>query len=468
MTRICPFAAVALPLLGCTSPTSPGAGQAPEDSASPVAEELPEPYALEGLTVAADLDPQLDVVEVHLTAAVSSVEWVEGRQTEIWTYNGLVPGPVIAAKVGDTVRVVLTNELEEETTIHWHGLRISDEMDGVPAIQAPVQPGEQFTYEFVVPDSGTFWYHPHVRANEQIEHGLQGMLVVEEADAPELPERGFVLDDVYLSASGSFGSFNTNHMEQMHGRFGNLLLANGESRVLDGALAPGVPERWRIVNTANARMMSVEVDGAPWRIVAIDGTLLAEPLEVTRFRMPVGRRIDVEVLPQSSGDTVSLSVFTAGETYPVFEASVEGEPGPGEWTTWPATPLPALADPTQEVELVLNGRSSTSGQLEWTINDEVYGEHEALPVSADTPTRITVRDRSGADHPFHLHGQFFRVLSRDGEQLPWDAGRLDTVLVGGDEELVLQTDFDNPGRWMAHCHILEHAELGMMAELVIE
>ena len=100
-----------------------------------------------------------------------------------------MPGPLIQARVGDTLRVIFDNDLDEETTIHWHGLRIDDAMDGVPAVQDPVQPGEQFTYEFVVPDSGTFWYHPHVRANEQVERGLQGSMIFHELDAPELPER---------------------------------------------------------------------------------------------------------------------------------------------------------------------------------------------------------------------------------------------------------------------------------------
>jgi FtsP/CotA-like multicopper oxidase with cupredoxin domain len=367
--------------------------------------------------------------------------------------------------------VVLDNQLDDATTIHWHGLRIDDEMDGVPAIQDPVQPGETFTYEFVVPDSGTFWYHPHVRANEQIEHGLQGMLIVREADeavaAERVEERAFVVDDVSLNSAGSYGSFNANHMEQMHGRLGNHLLTNGENRVLDGTMRPGVPERWRIVNTANARMMSVEVEGAAWRVIAIDGALLPTPLELDRFRMPVGRRVDVEVLPQAGDTDVTLKILTGGERYPLFEATVEGEAGAGDWAVWPAEPLPEIQETTQTVTLDLNGENTETG-LEWTINGAVWGDHVPMELAANTPTRIEITDLSGAEHPFHLHGQFFQVVSRNGRLDEWDGGLLDTVLVGGDDELVLYTAFENPGRWMAHCHILEHAELGMMTQMVVE
>ena len=463
-----------LPLaISCTTAESGDAPAAPgaNDGADSGGAVEPDPVVPWGLSLAEDHDPDPNVVEVHLTADEGEVEWVSGRSTEVWTYNGLVPGPLIQLTVGDTLRVVFENQLDEASTIHWHGLRIDDEMDGVPAIQDPVQPGETFTYEFVVPDSGTFWYHPHVRANEQIEHGLQGMLIVREAEEPvaaeRVEERAFVVDDVSLNSAGSYGSFNANHMEQMHGRLGNHLLVNGENRVLDGTMRPGVPERWRIVNTANARMMSVEVEGAAWRVIAIDGALLPTPLELDRFRMPVGRRVDVEVLPQAGDTDVSLKILTGGERYPLFSATVEGEAGAGDWAVWPAEPLPEIQDTTQTVTLDLNGENTETG-LEWTINGAVWGDHVPMEIDANTPTRIEITDLSGAEHPFHLHGQFFQVVSRNGRLDEWDGGLLDTVLVGGDDELVLYTAFENPGRWMAHCHILEHAELGMMTQMVVE
>lgn len=440
------------------------------DSAEP---DQPQPFVaptIWGVTALEDLDPAEDVVEVELTAALGEVDWVDSGPTEVWAYNGLVPGPLIQAKVGDLVRIRFTNELDSATTIHWHGLRIPDEMDGVPAIQDPVESGESFTYEFRVPDAGTFWYHPHVRTHVAVERGLQGMLVVHSPDDPPLRERAFVVDDVLLSGS-SIDRSTMDHMSQMHGRHGNTLLTNGSTALLEDRMAAAQAERWRIVNTANARTMWVRATGARWRVVAVDGQVLDTPFETTRGLLPVGQRLDLEVIPELGATEVGLQVELPSGSggwseYPVFSAAVEGEPAEGSWTEWTAPAVPAVEEAVQEAELLLNSASGTT-TIEWTINGEVYGEHTPLELQANTPTVITVRDRSRAEHPFHLHGQFFQVLDRNGEVVPEDAGQRDTVLVEGRDTLRLYTNLDNPGLWMAHCHILEHAELGMMTELIV-
>ena len=443
---------------------------------------LPEVWGPAGLE---DHDPAADVVEVHLEAGLSDMLWSGADdETEVWAYNGQVPGPLIQLWEGQTLRVVLDNQLEDsETTIHWHGLRIDDAMDGVPAVQDPVAPGEQFTYEFTPPDTGSFWYHPHVRSFEQVERGLQGALIVHEADAPEVSrDRMFVLDDAYLRSSGDFYSFELGHMEQMHGRQGNLLMANGQAvtgdlgEPLADDVESGTSERWRVVNTANARTMYVDVTGARWRVVAVDGTLLPEPYEAERVLLPVGRRFDLEVTPDTAeSDTVGLRVLlddgSGGYSeYPVFEGAVVGSEPAGDWLSWPADALPSTTtDVEQEIDLSFDGQSTFSGDVEWTINDSVYGEHEDISVDGNTPSTLRITDDSGAEHPFHLHGQFFQVLEVDGEAPgPEYSGLLDTVLLDGDGDMLLYSDFDNPGRWLAHCHILEHAELGMMTEMVVE
>lgn len=437
------------------------------DSGEPDVYQMP---TLWGLTALEDLDPADDVVEVEMTAAIGEVDWVDSGPTEVWAYNDLVPGPLIQAKVGDTVRIRFTNELGSGTTIHWHGLRISDEMDGVPAIQDPVEPGETFVYEFVVPDAGTFWYHPHVRTHAAIEHGLQGMLVVHDPAAPLLSERAFVVDDVLLNGNDIAPS-TLDHMTQMHGRHGNTLLTNGATEQLAGTMTAGQPERWRIVNTANARTMWVRPTNARWRVVAIDGTVLPEPFETTRGLLPVGQRLDLEVIPDEGASDVSLQIELPDGSggwaeYPVFSATVDGDPAEGAWTDWGAAPLPAIEDAVQEAELILDGAAGST-TIEWTINGEMYGEHTPLEFAANTPTVITIRERSRAEHPFHLHGQFFQVLDRNGDVVEEDGGLRDTVLVDGSDTLRLYTTFDNPGLWMAHCHILEHAELGMMTEMIV-
>ncbi len=424
---------------------------------------------------AADADPSDDTVEVHLTASKTQVDWAGDQETRgVWAYNGVVPGPLIHAMLGQRIRVVFTNDLPDETTIHWHGLRIDDAMDGVPAIQDPVQPGDTFIYTFTPPDAGTYWYHPHVRAHEQVERGLHGSLIVHEPEAPEVAnDRMFVLDDVSVGEDARFTEFEIGHMASVRGRFGNLLLANGENILnepLRDSVRPGIPERWRIVNTANARTMWIDVTGADWRVIAVDGTLLEEPYTTDMARLPVGRRFDLEVIPKADAKTAKLRILLPGEfdwdSYPVFSGAVEGEVGDAEWLSWPAPVLPAIPDAQQEIDVELDAYSEGSLAV-WTINGDRYGEHSDIIARGNTPTVIRIVDRTQAQHPFHLHGQFFRVLSRTGsEQGP--PGLLDTILVEPEEELLLATELDNPGRWMAHCHILEHAEQGMMTEMVVE
>ena len=423
-----------------------------------------------------DINPDPNIVEVVMEASITNKVIGDETVPNMWTYNGLTPGPLLQAKKGDTVIVHFTNNLETATTIHWHGLRIPEDMDGTPAVQAPIEPGEEFTYEFVVPDSGTYWYHPHMRSPEAVERGLQGSIVIHEPTDPAVEkERFFVLDDLYLNDNGVMGSFEMNHPNSVHGRHGNNLLANGQNILVEpltDTVAPEKVERWRIVNTANARTMWIDVQGAAWRIIAIDGTTLEEPYKTEQATLPVGRRFDLEVIPDIDEEEVSLEILLPTQTsrfdrYPVFVASIEGEAGENAWKEWPAEALPeASMNTEQEITLELNGTMGNDGIAVWTINGETYDESEAIPVQGNTPSLIRIIEKSGASHPYHLHGEFFQILERSsGEMLP---GQMDTLLIEGDEEVLLWTEFSNIGRWMSHCHILEHAEQGMMGEIVVE
>ncbi len=446
-----------------------GACSAPTDDEAPTRPPLPDVW---GPAALPDHDPADDVVEVHMSASKTSTAWIEGEKTRVWGYEDSTPGPLIHARVGDTLRVVFRNDLDQATTIHWHGLRIPDDMDGVPHVHDPVQPGEQFVYEFVLPDAGSFWYHPHLRANVQIERGLYGPLVVHEEEPPAYDrERYFLLDDVLLESDGAIADATMTHMEQMSGRYGNTLLANGTTELLTDTIERGTRERWRIVNTANARFMYVDVTGADWRIVAIDGTLLPEPVDPGRepYLLPVGRRLDLEVVPHGDAEEAKLRVdlpdgYGGWDRYPVFAGTLEGEAETPGFLDWDAPALPEVEEPRQDVELVLNATSNTEG-LVWLINGRTFEDHEHIRVDGQTPTRLTIRELSGIAHPFHLHGQFFQVVSRDS--LAIEPGLQDTTTVNGMETVELYTTFDNPGEWMAHCHILEHAELGMMATMTV-
>ncbi len=240
--------------------------------------------------LAVDTNPSADVVEVFLTAREAVVDYGTGNQTAVWTYNGVVPGPTIEAEVGNTLIVNFCNDLPEETTIHWHGIETPANMDGSNISQLTVPPrGGTFRYEFPLLVAGTFWYHPHIRTNRQIELGLHGALIVRdpvEDTALELPAREhvFVLDDVLLNADGQVvpafaGSKEAVALEALNGREGNVTLFNGVSRP-SVTMERGVPHRIRIINAANTRIMRMSVPGHSfWRIGGDQG-LLERPIEV--------------------------------------------------------------------------------------------------------------------------------------------------------------------------------------------
>lgn len=414
-----------------------------------------------------DFNDDADVVEVFLEAAPATLTLGDELDVDMYAYNGTVPGPLLEAKVGDEVVVHFRNSLPEPTTVHWHGLRISDEMDGNPRIQNPVEPGEEFEYRFVVEDAGTYWFHPHMKSNEQIEKGLYGKLIVREANAPEFARERFVAVDDILLDGNEMPPFLSYHMEFMHGRTGNALLTNGTVEELTDSAEEGDVERWRLVNTANARTMNLSIEGASFRVVGTDGGRV-EPYEVERLEMPVGRRFDVEVLYDQTGEvTLNSNVLSRNDNGEIIEVSIPllkvdvTETGTaGEFVRW--APAPTIEDRPvdREVEITFDARQDPYGNISWVLNDVQFGNKTLFEFQVGSVVRISLRNLAGPEHPFHLHGQFFEIVN--GEP-----GLKDTVLVGGRSTVEIIAYFDNPGRWMAHCHINEHAELGMMAEIIV-
>ena len=156
---------------------------------------------------AIDLNPDPDIVEIELVAREDTISYGTGNMTAVFAYNGSIPGPTIEGKVGDTLIVHFTNLLPGATTIHWHGLELPANMDGSNISQYPIPAGGTWRYEFKFLHASTFWYHPHIRTNEQVELGLYGMMVVRDPDEDQrlgLPERAhqLVLDDVLLDENG--------------------------------------------------------------------------------------------------------------------------------------------------------------------------------------------------------------------------------------------------------------------------
>ncbi len=419
-----------------------------------------------------DINPDPKIVEVRLEAAASTVVYRDGKSTSVSAFNGSVPGPLLQANVGDEIIVHFTNRQKEATTIHWHGLRISDAMDGSPRIQNPVPPGGEFTYRFRVPDAGTYWYHPHVAANDQVEAGLYGPIVIHGKKEPVYDaDRYLVIDDVLLDSNGRLEVQDfSSGPNAMHGRYGNVFLTNGrESKTVRAEAKQGQVERWRLVNTANARTMHLGIAGARFRIIGTDGGLLSQPYTTERIELPVGSRFDVEVSYDAPGVAKLVNYIPTQDAKgnvvddPVMALQVDVAEGsaPRE-VEWPAIePLPERA-PAKTVTIEINAVRKADGKIEWQLNGMAHMHEPLFTFKKGDTIRIRLKNKVGPEHPFHLHGQFFTI--RDAKR----PGLKDVVLVPGLGTVEVDAYFDNPGRWMAHCHNLEHAELGMMSEIVVE
>jgi FtsP/CotA-like multicopper oxidase with cupredoxin domain len=461
--RVAFAAAVVLASCSSRAPSPPPETKAPEAGTRRA------PPDVWGVTALEDTNPDPNVVEVFITARAARLP-LENREIDFLTFNGSFPGPLLQAKVGDEIIVHFKNDLDEPTTIHWHGLRISDQMDGSPRVQQPVAPGGEFTYRFKAPDAGSYWYHPHVRANDQVERGLYAPIVIRGKDEPEYDlERYLLVDDVLISG-GKIAPPSMTGMTAMHGRAGNTWLTNGQiSADFRGEATQGTVERWRIVNASNSLVADLELEGASFRVIGTDGGLLPQPYSTKRVTVAVGQRYDLEVVYDQPGTAVLRRIELAQDAQgnivdvrvPVFTVDVAASDKTPREIVWPdVAPIPDRK-PDQAVTLEFDAVAGDAG-VEWRINGMSHGMgHPLFTFKKGQTVRMTLTNKMGPYHPFHLHGQFFKVLSAK------EPGLKDTVLVPGMESVEIVAFFDNPGRWMAHCHILEHAELGMMTEIVV-
>ncbi|MBL0212894.1 MAG: multicopper oxidase family protein [Myxococcales bacterium] len=413
--------------------------------------------------------------EVHVTLEARETQWefAPGRTVTAWGYQGLVPGPVIVAYVGDTLVVHLKNDLPEPTVIHWHGLRLPASMDGTESVQLLVQPGETFEYRFVLPDAGTFWYHSHANETVQIERGLYGALIVLGPDEPTFDaDRVLVLDDLKLDRKGRIAK--TALFDRHSGREGQVLMINGRA---DQAfeIAAGQIERWRIVNACSARYVRLSFGGRPFRIIGADGGLRESAMTVTETLLTPGDRVEIAVGPfEDEGAEIAIESLKYRRTMMKWPRRVQwgtlrvGPRAPSV-ASIPATlatvvPLvpPGPATPNRIVRL---GARMTFHGHDWLINDETH--HHDAPVKVGELQIWNIVNETGMDHPFHLHGFFFQVIALDGvrtEPTSWE----DTVNVVGKQTVTIAFRADDrPGTWMYHCHILEHHAAGMMGHFEV-
>ena len=416
-------------------------------------------------------DPR--TIRIALEARATNWEVAPGVTIAGYGYNGQVPGPVIEAIQGVPLEIAFTNNLSEPTLIHWHGLQIPAAMDGTQATQRPVAPGETFTYRFTPPDAGTFWYHPHQNETEQLEKGLYGALVVRGADELVVDrEQVLVFDDVDADKKGrlaKFGGFRERH----DGREGDIRLINGKAEP-ELTIVAGQIERWRVVNASSARYIRLSLDGLPFRIIGTDGGLIEAPVDATEVLLPPADRVELLVGPFVEGQTLTIESLRylrstmkmrGAERFGTLKVGA-AQPSrasiPSKLRT--IEPLAAAdATPTRTVTFSL-GLSLRRG-LDFLVNGETH--HHDQPVKVGELQVWDVVNASLMDHPFHLHGFFFQVLSINGQAPAFRSWEDVVNLPPRSTVRIAWMPEDRPGSWMYHCHILEHHEAGMMGHFEV-
>ena len=425
----------------------------------------------------ADSNPDPGVVEIELTARLADVR-IAGTTVKAWTYNGSLPGPLIRTKVGDRLVVHFKNELSEATTVHWHGVRVPIEMDGVPGIsQPPVTQGQTFIYDFVVKDAGLYWYHPHVMSAAAVGNGLYGALLVEDpADGVGVEDQlTMVLSDIGFDAKGVLEPADSGGSAGMvFGREGTYVLVNGRSNPRLMARS-GAPQRWRIVNAAKSRFFQLDLEGQEFTVIGTDGGLQERPVRTPALLVTPGERVDVIVSPTGEpGSELAVKSMLYNRGYGSVEyRSVErlmtiafsAEPALASHRlpVISRTIAPPTAAGATPVEIVLTlPPMDHKGHSEFRVNGLPFWKAKPYRASLGETQLWVVKNDSQWDHPFHLHGFFFMALDDQNQPLRPLAWK-DTVNVPMKRTVRLLVRFDErPGTWMFHCHILDHADGGLM------
>ena len=453
------------------------------------------------------------LVTKRLVAQRATID-LGGLSVATWAYGDSVPGPLLRATAGDTLRIDVTNDLPStDTSVHWHGIALRNDMDGVPGVtQDPIAAGESFRYEFVIPDPGTYFYHPHTGV--QLDRGLYGVLVVDDPEEPGgydaewvvvlddwIDGTGTTPDDTLkelqsVKASGSTENGGMGDMHDMHGMHGmdgmsgmGGMDSGMQSAIIGGAGdisyphyvvngrtpqapvtltgKPGQRVRIRLVNAGSDTAFRVALGGHRLTVTHSDGFAVA-PVETDALMIGMGERFDVMVtLGEGVFPLVALAEGKQGQGLALVRTAAGRAPGA---TVRPAElggqiVLGSDLDPAESTRLAERGvdrrhslvLGGSMAPYQWTINGKTFPDAAPLPVHQGERVRLRFSNRTMMFHPMHLHGHTFAVV--DG------GARKDTVIVRPMQSLDVDLDADNPGQWAAHCHNIYHAESGMMTTL---
>jgi len=456
---------------------------------------------------------------------------INGTKYRMLAYNGSIPGPLIKIAQGAEVTINFKNDTDMKTLLHSHGVRMDNAFDGSQTTQEEMEPGETFAYKLKFPDAGMYWYHPHVREDFEQELGLYGgYLVVPEAKdywSPVNREVTLFLDDILIENGRIFLS-KQGADHTLMGRFGNTMLINGETSYSLSA-KKGEVVRFYVTNAANTRPFNFSIQGASLKHVGADGGAYEKDEWKDSVTLGPSERAIVEVLFDTSG-TFAFQNKTPEKTYTLGNVVVANTPvdvsyaedfsqlETHEQTVESIDSFRKYFDrvPDKKIKLSLSmmgnmmnqqgqgmghGRGQTTGgtmtssdgsNIEWEDTNQMMNQMSNTDIvkwkiiDQDTgkedmdidwafkrgePVKIQIfNDPTSVhpmQHPIHFHGQRFLILARDGVKetnLVWK----DTVFIPSGQTVDILLDTSNPGTWMAHCHIAEHLEAGMMFSFKVE
>ncbi|MCW2291401.1 FtsP/CotA-like multicopper oxidase with cupredoxin domain [Pseudomonas sp. BIGb0408] len=419
--------------------------------------------------------------DYELIAAPHDIELVPGHVTPAWTFGGQAPGVELRCRQGDELRVRFINHLPEATTIHWHGIRLPLEMDGVPYVsQLPVLPGEYFDYRFVTPDAGSYWYHPHESSAKQLGRGLVGPLIIEEREPTGFQhERTLCLKSWHVDEQGAFTEFSVPREAAREGTRGRLSTINGIS-LPTLELPAGQVVRLRLINVDSTVTYRLNLPKGNARIYALDGNPIQPRPLGKEYWLGPGMRIDLALKVPEVGSE-ELSLRNGPLRLATIKSVASSEPA-AEWP--PALPPNPVAEPDLQRAETLRFNFEWAASLAspadeaagrykywqingqaWDINDKTCADRPIASLKKDGHYIFVLRNMAQYQHPIHLHGLIFKVLDSNRRKI--EPYYTDTFLLGKNETARIAFVADNPGVWMFHCHVIDHMETGLMAAIEI-
>jgi len=422
-------------------------------------------------------------VEVNLTAAVTTLSLQPGVTSEVFAYNGHVPGPTLDVREGDHVIIHFKNNLPEPTTVHWHGIHLPVESDGSPF--QPIAPGETHDYAFTVRPgtAGTYWYHPHPdrRTGFAIGKGLFGGIVVHAADDPlaSIPEKLLILSDNRFLHDGMIDFpdpvSHIGGIDEENGREGPVLFVKGHMMPAL-TIRSGEVQRWRIANASAGRIYRIALTGHTFLQVGSDGGLFEKPVELKEILLTTGER--VEVLVRGTDAPGANSVL---ENLPYDRYAPQTRPADWQTThglltleTTNQAPVTPIAIPTALRKITPLDTTEVTAVRTVVFGQGMINGKTMDMARVDVSTKVgateiwEIENIVGMDHPFHLHGFQFQVLDRDGVREPYVAWKdMLNMPKHSTARIIVRYD-DYPGKWMFHCHILDHEDHGMMGVLEVK